>query len=66
MLDIRKQSSLGKTVYCKTRCNFHGEIFALFRFLLFGEGRMKGQRADMEGRGDEWIGVHDVKVTKNQ
>lgn len=27
---------------------------------------MKGQRAGMEGRGDEWIGVHDVKVTKNQ
>ena len=42
-----------------THHNFHDIYIFLFSF---GEVA----RVDMKGQGDEWVGVHDVKFTKNQ
>jgi hypothetical protein len=51
-----------------THCSFHSEIsvfvFVCVCFLL--GGRLQGQRVDMEGQGDKWDRVQDVKLTGNQ
>lgn len=40
-------------------------IFVCLFFILCGGRRFHGQRVHMKGRGDDGVGVHDVKLTQN-